>query len=212
MRGIARHRRAITQPAFSPRIRAFEHWLGQDIPDRSSNRVQIRSGLHESEPEIRALPQRLDELQRLIRFAGAAETTVTVTAQHALAQTMMCGCMNLVQQEAGPVNFRQRTADRSECISAFVRGDAELMLCYSAPDDPHLPFDESYARMHWGDEALIPVAGSAGALDQIPKDRPLISYPEQSYLGQLLARAERAGLVRPCEGRPICDTEFSAAA
>ena len=65
----AAERRAVTQPAFSRRIRAFETWLGQDVIDRTTNRVVIRDALKRSEPDIRAFLQRLREVQQALRHA-----------------------------------------------------------------------------------------------------------------------------------------------
>ena len=208
----AARRRAITQPAFSRRIRAFEHWLGQDILDRETNRVHLRKGLRDSEAEIRTLVRRLGELQRRVRSAESAGKTVTLTTQHALAQTMMCDLILSTRRELGAISFRLLTADRSECISTFVRGDAELLVCYIAPGDPNLMFDESFVQTILGRDALLPVLDPALVRDPLPEDIPAIGYPESSYLGQVLARAERNGDVRLPKAQPVCDTEFSAAA
>mgnify|MGYP000229594305 CR=1 FL=1 len=67
----AAQRRAITQPAFSRRIRAFESWLGHDILDRDVNRVKIRDSARNNETEIRALIQRLNGLQKRMLLADA---------------------------------------------------------------------------------------------------------------------------------------------
>jgi len=208
----AARRRAVTQPAFSRRIRAVEHWLGQDILDRKSNRVEIRDALRGNESEIRALVRRLSELQRRVRHADTAGRTVTLTTQHALAETLASDFILLARRRIGQVDFRLRTADRSECISIFVRGDADLLICYVAPGDPSLMFDESFARAVLGQDRLMPVLDRP--LDQVPDPDalPMIAYPESSYLGQVLSRAYQAGEVRLPKGPPICDTEFSAAA
>ena len=52
-------RRNITQPAFSRRIRGFEDWLGVEVLDRHTNRVDISQALISNEGEIRALIARL---------------------------------------------------------------------------------------------------------------------------------------------------------
>jgi len=208
----AARRRAITQPAFSRRIRAFEHWLGQDILDRQCNRVHLRKGLRDSETEIRTLVRRLGELQRRVRSAESAGRTVTLTAQHALAQSMMSDLILLSRRELGAIGFRLLTADRSECISTFVRGDAELLVCYIAPGDPNLMFDESFVQTILGQDALLPVLDPALARDPLAEDLAEIGYPESSYLGQVLVRAQRNGDLRLPKALPVCDTEFSTAA
>lgn len=208
----AARRRAVTQPAFSRRIRAFEHWLGQDILDRDSNRVHVRDSLRENEAEIRALFQRLGELQQRVREGDGAGRTMSITMPHALAMSLMSDFLELFRQTFGAIRFRLRTADRSECISTFVRGDADLLICYMATGDPSLKFDASFPRVIMGKDYLLPVI--APALEGVPQvdDLPQIAYPEQSYLGQVLAHAQQAGRLHLVRARPICDTEFSMAA
>lgn len=208
----AARRRAITQPAFSRRIRAFEHWLGQDVLDRDTNKVRVRDALRENEAEIRALFQRLGELQQRVRDGDGAGRTISITMPHALAMSLMSDLLVLFRQTFGAIRFRLRTADRSECISTFVRGDAELLICYMAADDPNLKFDESFPRVIMGKDYLLPVISPA--LEDVARveDLPRIAYPEQSYLGQVLAHAQQAGRLHLVGARPICDTEFSMAA
>jgi DNA-binding transcriptional LysR family regulator len=55
-------RRNITQPAFSRRIRSFEHWLGTPLLDRRANSIDLNPSLLASEGDIRALILRIEEL------------------------------------------------------------------------------------------------------------------------------------------------------
>ena len=208
----AARRRAVTQPAFSRRIRAFEHWLGEDVLERDTNRVRIRASLRDNEDEIRALLLRLGELQRRIRVSDPAGRMVTLTTQHALALAPTSHLLVAFRHEFGPLRFRLRTADRSECISIFVRGDADLLMCHMSADDPNLMFDRSFTRETLGRDALVPVASPALTRKGIGPDLPFIAYPDHSYFGQVLGRAQQAGQVQLSHGRPLCDTEFSMSA
>ena len=75
-------RRNITQPAFSRRIRSFEDWLGVNVLDRGTNKINISPNLHSNETEIRALVARINELKGKLAHFDPASTTVTIAAQH----------------------------------------------------------------------------------------------------------------------------------
>lgn len=211
----AAERRAITQPAFSRRIRAFENWLGQDILDRKVNRVRIRDSARNSEPEIRALIQRLKELQQKMRLIDAGQKRLTITAQHALALSMFSDLMTLVNTEIEPMTYRLKTANRSDCISTFIRGDADILLCYEAENDPKMPFDDTFLHMTWGTDRLVPVVG--GALRYSLKTSgspsepiPVITFPEHSYFGQALSASSHKNMEHDPKFKTICETAFSA--
>ena len=48
----AARRRNVTQPAFSRRIRSFEHWLGRPLVSRSANRVELEPALRANSAEL----------------------------------------------------------------------------------------------------------------------------------------------------------------
>lgn len=211
----AAERRAITQPAFSRRIRAFENWLGQDIIDRSTNKITIHDSLKESEPEVRAFLHRLQEVRQTIRLAESAIPRVTIATQHALTLSTFPDLIKTLEKAGATFNYRLRAANRDECISMIVRGDVDVLLCYETSDDDPLPLDTSFVRTVWARDRMIPVAGGElvhalhGAAT-IPADTPVVTYPASSYLGQ--------ALVRQCPKwqsalqilRPICESAFSA--
>ena len=208
-------RRAVTQPAFSRRIRAFEDWLGQDIIDRSTNRITIKSALTRSEPEIRAFLQRLTDVQQAIRRAETAVPHVTFATQHSLTFSTFPDLIKAVNGAGMLLNYRLHTADRDDCISMIVRGDADALLCYETDDDEPLPFDQTFTRIVWARDRMIPVAGGhlryvVDANRSVPDDTPMIVYPESSYLGQTLYRKCQTWRSTQRKLRPVCETAFAA--
>ncbi len=212
----AAERRAVTQPAFSRRIRAFETWLGQDIIDRSTNRVTIRDSLRRSEPEIRAFLHRLREVQQSIRLAETAIPRVTFATQHALTLSTFPDLIKTIEQLGMPLNYRLRAANRDDCISMMVRADADALLCYETDDEEPLPLDQSFTRTIWARDRMLPVVGGQlrySVFDNrpIPRDTPVVTYPDNSYLGQILTRKCPDWQIALKTMRPICESAFSAA-
>lgn len=208
-------RRAVTQPAFSRRIRAFEDWLGQEVIDRSTNRITIKRALARSEPEIRAFLQRLNDVQQRIRLAETAIPRVTFATQHSLTFSTFPDLIKAVDAAGVSLHYRLRTANRDDCISMIVRGDADALLCYETEDDEPLPFDQTFTRTVWARDRMIPVAGGhlryvVGNNGPLPDDTPVITYPQSSYLGQTLYRKCQTWRSTQRKLRPICETAFAA--
>ena len=211
----AAQRRAITQPAFSRRIRAFENWLGQDILDREVNRVKILDSARKSETEIRALIQRLNGLQRQMRFIGAEQNHLTVTAQHSLALSMFTDFITLVNSEVEPMTYRLKTANRPDCISTLIRGDADIMICYEDPNEQKLPLDDTFLNMTWGKDRLVPVVGGA-LISALRSDGsstepiPVITFPQESFFDRALSSLRYKDVAHDPTFKTICESSFSA--
>jgi DNA-binding transcriptional LysR family regulator len=211
----AAERRAVTQPAFSRRIRAFETWLGQDVIDRTTNRVVIRDALKRSEPDIRAFLQRLREVQQALRHAETVIPRVTFATQHALTLSSFPDLIKTIEKMGVSLNYRLRSANRDDCISMIVRGDADALLCYETEDETPLPLDQSFRRTEWAQDRMIPVVGGQlryTILDKhkLPPDVPVVTYPDTSYLGQTLLRKCPDWAAAQRTMRPICESAFSA--
>jgi DNA-binding transcriptional LysR family regulator len=211
----AARRRNITQPAFSRRIRGFEDWLGTDILDRGSNSVAISPALSTNEAEIRALIARIRDLRsRISRFDPDGQT-VTIAAQHAPIFSTFPDMALHARRALPSITFRLRAANLSDCVSLFLRGDASLLLCYESIGATPLPFGDSIKRALWGVDYLIPVVGGqlryvvTGDGD-VPRDTPAIVYPQTSYFGQVLGRAEKPFGTPDFSANPTCESAFSS--
>ena len=211
----AAERRGITQPAFSRRVRAVEAWLGTNILDRHTNRVEIRPGIRESEAELRALVLRLQELRSQICLGIGAPRRVAFAAQHALTLSIFTDILKLVNDMIEPLTYRLRTANRVDCISMCLRGDADVLLCYDAEEDAPLPFDVSFERFVWSTDRMVPVVGgkllySVDTTGKLPNGAPLIAYPGTSYFGQLIEQSVPGWAVARQQFNTVCESAFSA--
>lgn len=189
-------RRNITQPAFSRRIRGFEDWLGVDVLDRKTNRVEISEALTSNEDEIRALMGRLHELRTKIAHFEKSRMTVELAAQHAPICATFPDMALRAKKELPGLQFRLRAGNLNDCVSMFLRGDTSMLLCYEAESVGTLQFGPDIRRGVWGNDYLVPVVG--GALryivtdyGEVPANTPAIVYPEGSYFGEVLRKNDR---------------------
>ena len=209
-------RRHVTQPAFSRRIRAFEDWIGRALLERGTNRVELAANLRRNEHEIRILVERAADLRRRLARTDETTHTVTIAAQHALAVSTFPDICSAAQAIGWGVSWRLRTLNRSDGISMFLRGDAQVLLCYESEFLPPMPFDATIRRLRWDRDALVPVIASAapdGTANDggLAPDYPCIAYPIDSHFGELLRRAEAQGVVHPASRAPICETALTSA-
>ena len=133
-------RRNISQPAFSRRIRSFEEWLGIRVLDRKSNRVEISQALVGNEAEIRSLIVRLNELRTKIAQHDPAVSVVTIAATHASVFSTFPDMALRARAHFRGLRFRLRTANLNECVTLFLRGDTNMLLCYEAQSIAPLQF------------------------------------------------------------------------
>ncbi len=210
-------RRNITQPAFSRRIRGFEEWLGVDVLERRTNRVEISQALLSNESEIRALINRLRELRTKIGHFDETRATIEIAAQHAATCSTFPDMALRARYHYPGLRFRVRAGNLSDCVSMFLRGDASMLLCYEIEGIGELRFGPEIHRGLWEHDYLVPVVG--GALrykvrdrGDVPADTPAIAYPDDSYFGQVLQKKQRAFGTTGSDFDPICITAFSSGA
>ena len=211
----AAERRSVTQPAFSRRIRAFEDWLGQDIIDRDSNKVTIRNSVVSREGDIRAFLSRLNDLHQSICDSELMPQRVTFATQHALTFSALPDLIGSVEAAGYPLNYRLRTANRGDCVSMCIRGDADTLMCYETPGEDPLPFDDSFRRHVWGNDRLVPVVGGALRYNLtteggLPDGSPVVLYPENSFFWGGLRQHCPAWSSIQRSMRPLCESAFTA--
>jgi DNA-binding transcriptional LysR family regulator len=209
-------RRNITQPAFSRRIRSFEDWVGIPLLDRDSNRVGLHPSLAANAAEIRATLQRIEALRTRLRDGTTGGRLVLVT-QHALSARITPDALAALHRNAPDMTTRLRTMNREDCLSFFVRGDADLLMIYEARGFPPLPFDDTIVRRTWMRDTLVPVCGGTLRHRLGPDGRPggtfpVIAYPPESHFARLVQRHGAEAALADHGGRVSVETAFSVAA
>lgn len=209
-------RRNVTQPAFSRRIRSFEDWVGIALLDRDTNRVGLHPTLAANEHEIRATIQRIEALRARLRDGGTGVGRLVLATQHALAGNVMSDALVALHKIEPGITTRLRTMNREDCLSFFVRGDADLLMIYEARGFPPLPFDDSIGRRTWMRDTLVPVCGGALRHRIGPDGKPqglfpLILYPPDSHFGRLINRNADTEAMLEHGGHVAVETAFSVA-
>lgn len=207
-------RQNVTQPAFSRRIRGFEEWLGTPILERGANRVDISPALHANEAEIRALAERIYELRGRITNFEPTSSTVSIAAQHAPIHSTFPDMAVVAKQRFPGLRFRLRAGNQRDCVSMFLRGNTNILLCYEAEGDAPMPFGDTIKRSVWGTDYLVPVIGGnlrykVAGDGSVADDLPAVIYPVASYFGELLGNEAKPFGTRALSRNVACETAFS---
>jgi LysR family transcriptional regulator, hypochlorite-specific transcription factor HypT len=208
-------RRNITQPAFSRRIRSFEDWLGIEILERGTNRVEISAALISNEAEIRALVGRIRELRTKIAHFEPSSSTISIASQHAAVFSTFPDMALRAKHYFPAQKFRLRAGNLGDCVAMFLRGDASMLLCYESENAGPLPFGARIRRELWGKDFLIPVVGgplrySVKENGEVAETTPAVVYPDQSYFGEVLKANARPFGTPGFSRNSACETAFSS--
>lgn len=177
----ARH---VSQSAFTRRLRVIEATLGTALLDRRRKPATLRPEIAAQLPEMRSLATRLRRLRDgLARDAGARG--LTLACQHATTTTHSPAIVDILTAGGGRT-VRVRSDNRAECLLRLLSAEADLALVYVVPGIAPLPSDRAFDRVSLGHERLLPVASPDLALTG---DLPYVGYPDDVFLGQVVARA-----------------------
>ena len=207
----------ISQPAFSRRVRAMEHWAGVPLIDRSTWPTRLTPAGRRFVPAGRRFVEVAREVDdRLVRFRnecrrrreGAAD--LAVAAQHTLAIATLPPLLAALRHRLGPLSLLLETNNLHDCVELLGEGTADLLLALTVPDRPS-PFDERFVVRVVGRDRLVPVVApgaDGGPRWSLPGEAgaalPYLAYGEQAVLDAAVSLIlERDGwsaeLERVCE-------------
>ena len=186
--------RHVTQPAFSRRIRAIEQTLGFEIIDRSKKPAELKHVVTERQEDIRALTLALSRLVNDIKSTAASvsDRTLTISTIHSISVSVMPTAIRKVEQTIPPATIRLRSGNLGESFAMLMTGQASIMISLET-DRQRVPIDnELVERIELKQERLIPVisrdrAGEIRSCLRRGRDIPLVTYPQDAFLGRVLA-------------------------
>lgn len=208
--------RYITQPAFSRRIQALEAWLGVELVDRRSQPLRLTDAAQRHIPEFRALLRDMNQLRSHMQSESSGAARLTLATQHSLTMTRLPALLERLSQSRAPrVEFTVRSENRDECVTLFMRGDADLLLCMEEPDDPLSRLIPGGRRMQLGEETLVPLSvpdrnGRPLHAPQSGKPLKLLAFPPNSYLGRVMYKRCFSALFQTCQVQIAHESVFLA--
>lgn len=184
--------RATTQPAFSRRIRALEHWVGATLVDRGRQPAALTPAGEAFLPVTEDILSRLFQAREEIRLIGQSEaSTISVAATHSLSLTFFPNLIREIEGKVGVLRIRLDSNEASHCIHAIHAGECHFVLCHSHPAvDIQLPEDR-FVSLRLGEDRLLPVTApdaQGRPLHALPgspgKPIAYLGYSETSTIGR----------------------------
>lgn len=191
---VASKMRNISQPAFSRRIAALEHWVGVPLVDRNVHpftlteegqyfRVAAQdfmNSLHRTVDECR---EKTHSKQNFVRF----------TALHTLVINFFAEWMTDIHQQFSVIRSSVDANNVHDCVELLKSGQAEFMLSYSNALMPYLLDPSGFMSKRLAVDKLILVSGTNDAgkplfsIDMNDK-KPLnyLAYTPGSLMGKMV--------------------------
>ncbi len=211
----AAERRLLTASAFTRRIRAIEDALGAPLFDRSRKPVVLLPHVLAEEAQMRDVARSLRSLRHTLSAEGRLNhRRLTMACQHALTTTVSPGLARQLARDRD-LSLRIRSGTRSACQVMLLRGDVDFALVYETAQDADR-FDVALFDAHsLGADMFVPVA----ALRDYPEmvcaleagDLPLITYPGDIYLGEVLRTQVLPGLPPEMRSHDVTETGLTPA-
>ena len=189
----AADRRRLTQSAFSRRIKHIEQQIGIELFDRTRKPVQLHPAMAHQREQMAKLANDLRELVHdLRRGERLALNRITIASQHALTTALTPQILKGIHARHADVHVRLRSANLDECFALLLSRQADIVLVYRLPDEPH-PIGANFVETAViGTDRLIPVIASSEMvglnLCLASGELPYIAYPAEVFLGQALER------------------------
>lgn len=199
----AAEQRAISQPAFSRRIRCLEAWVGTPLFDRSARGVGLTPAGTQFKPYAEEVLRQLDTGRReAVSAAQVSTETLRFVATHALSLTFFPPWLRSLEHAAPLMAAIQLTADSmAGCETLMIDGRAQFLLCHHHRAASTRLSDDRFKSVHLGDDTLVPVAAPHLAGGAALRDGPFLAYAESSGMGRILRAAwqddHRARLSEP---------------
>lgn len=206
----AADRRAVSQPAFSRRIRSLEDWVGTTLFDRNTHSVRLTAAGERFRPVAEEMLRRLQAgRQDALGAAQAASETLRFAATHVLSLTFFPAWLRLLEAAAPMTSTVQLTADNMmACEKIMLEGRAQFLLCHHHPATTNRLAGDAFVSIALGSDVLIPVTAPARRGKPSIKG-PFLAYTSESGMGRILVAAWTAeGKTAP--GEPVFSSHLAS--
>jgi DNA-binding transcriptional LysR family regulator len=186
----AAERRAVSQPAFSRRIRALEQWVAAPLFDRNTHTVKLTPAGERFHPVAEETLRRLQAGREEAQAAAqTALQTLRFAATHVLSLTFFPLWLRALEATAPMQSTVQLTADNMvACERLMVEGRAHFLLCHHHEGAASRLTGDAFRSVTLGEDVLLPVVAPSLGSSAL-HDMPLLAYSSESGMGRILEAA-----------------------
>ncbi|KQV42743.1 MULTISPECIES: LysR family transcriptional regulator [unclassified Rhizobium] len=192
----AAQERAITQSAFSRRIKQLENWLGVLLVNRATFPAELTKEGKAFLPVAQEAIRNFYSTRDTLRPKGPRADVVAFAALQTLAVTFFPQWLRDLERNVEPLRSKL-VPDRGgieDNVAMLVDGDVDFFLTYAHSDVPFFLDTNRFPFIDMGEETLLPVSlpdPEGPPLDRCTetgKPVPYLSYGEYSFFGVALAK------------------------
>lgn len=209
----AAERRHLSQPAFSRRIQALEDWLGVNLVDRKRKPLAFTPLAQEYQAEIRSLLNNIYRLRSQMRADDSGMNRIILATQHTLATAFVPRLIRRLQGCGFHYAYRLRSANKWDCVSLLMQGLAHFLVCYESMSNPARLYSPTLSRLAVGRDRLrlVSAVRDGSPLHALVPGQPLpmLTYPRDSFLGQVLWDECLPQLMQTVGIETICESAFA---
>ena len=181
-----------SQSALSRRIQAFEQWLNAELIDRSANPKRLTAVAQRFLPQLQSMASDIEQIRVRMQSESRGSTRLVLATQHSLTITLLPHLFEKINQAANAnVDLRILSEDYEHCLSAFIRGEANLLMCMEDRESDAEIGLPGVQKLYLNEEKFVPV--SAPAADGAPRHNigdsspfRLLAFPADSFIGRTL--------------------------
>lgn len=187
----AAEQRAISQPAFSRRIRCLEEWVGTALFERAARGIHLTPAGERLKPFAEEILRQLETgRQDALNAAQLSTETLLFASTHALALTFFPPWLRTIENATPLLSSIQLTADSMQgCERLMIDGLAQFLLCHHHRAASSRLSGDRFKSARLGQDVLVPVAAPSIATANALRDGPFLVYSEASGMGRILRAA-----------------------
>lgn len=194
----AAERRNVSQPAFSRRVRMLEDWIGAQLFNRDTHRVELTPAGIEFQPIAEDIMRRVVSGRELVReVAQVSASSLRFVCTNVLSHNFFPAWLQRVEEGASSqTNISLVTDNMADCERLMLQGQAQFLLCHHHAAAP-TALDSTYFRfLDVGEDMLVPVSAPRRVDDPQPlhrlpgsSDAPLahLAFSSASGMGRIIA-------------------------
>jgi DNA-binding transcriptional LysR family regulator len=198
----AAQQRAISQPAFSRRIKSLEEWLGTPLVDRRSHSIVLTPAGERLRPFAEEILRQLEAARTdALSAAQAATERLVFASTHALSLTFFPTLLRGLEAVEPLLTSVQMIADSMmRCEQLMIEGRCQFLLCHHHPAAYNRLMPNRFLSAHLGTDLMVPVASPSIASAQLMETGPYLAYTAESGMGRILGASwEQTGRLPPLE-------------
>lgn len=213
----AAQERAVTQSAFSRRIKQLENWLGVTLVNRATFPAELTKEGKSFLPVAQEAIRNFYNTRESLRPKGERADVVTFAALQTLAVTFFPEWLRDLERKVGRIRTKLGP-DRGgieDNVAMLVDGEVDFFLTYAHRDVPFFLDANRFPSLDLGQETLLPVSHpdpEGPLLDRCiasGKPVPYLSYGASSFFG--VALTKRFGSEHPFHHDIIHENTISVA-